>query len=244
MNAAPSVADPMAGVLTPRVAPPAPHGHAGRPRALENVDTARATWVRMLERHVDVQPGDDACWLWLGGTNDRGYGRVALARAGRMGTAHVVALVATTGELVPVGMVVDHLCRQPSCVRPAHLRVLTARENTLAGLAPSARNARAATCHRGHPLAGDNLRSRGLREGWRDCRACSRRLRYVRHGYARHGAALLGILQSDFHSEYGYGMATHVALLASRGVDVDALTRQLETEAAIRFPVSVAGVAA
>ena len=35
---------------------------------------------------------------------------------------------------VAPGMVRDHLCRNTACVNPAHLEIVTSRENTLGGI--------------------------------------------------------------------------------------------------------------
>lgn len=72
-----------------------------------------------------VDKGED-CWEWTGRKDARGYG--VFFADGKEQRAHRHAL-ALEGIAVPAGMVVDHLCHTPSCVRPAHLRVVTQQQN-------------------------------------------------------------------------------------------------------------------
>ena len=48
---------------------------------------------------------------------------------------------------------IDHLCRNRSCVRPDHLQPVTQRENTLRGMSVGAIVRRTGKCLRGHPMA-------------------------------------------------------------------------------------------
>jgi hypothetical protein len=60
---------------------------------------------------------------------------------------------------------VDHLCRVRMCCNPAHLRLVTPRQNSLENnSSPFARNANLTHCPKcGSELAGDNVR-------WKPCR--------------------------------------------------------------------------
>lgn len=71
------------------------------------------------------------CWLWLGGVNRSGYGRVYVG-GGSLAPkklAHRWAMEMHSGEPVPAGMCVLHRCDVPSCVNPAHLWLGTQRDN-------------------------------------------------------------------------------------------------------------------
>jgi hypothetical protein len=69
------------------------------------------------------------CWLWLGFTDPKGYGRFHThAKIQRL--AHRVSWGMAHGD-VPEGMVLDHTCRTRSCVNPDHLRVVTPYQNSM-----------------------------------------------------------------------------------------------------------------
>ena len=66
------------------------------------------------------------CWTWTAVKDKSGYGQFRLD--GQMRRAHRVAYQLSVGE-VPDGMLIDHICHQPSCVNPEHLRPVTRKEN-------------------------------------------------------------------------------------------------------------------
>lgn len=96
---------------------------------------------------IDDTAGPDECWLWKASTTTLGYGQVQFE--GRLRRAHRVVFETLVGP-IPPGLQLDHLCRNPGCVNPAHLEPVTPRENTLRGLAPSAVNSRKIHCPQGH----------------------------------------------------------------------------------------------
>jgi hypothetical protein len=120
-----------------------------------------------------VAVGDPSgCHLWVGGLDRYGYGQIRVD--GRYVGAHRVAWEIEHGP-IPHGLVIDHLCRIPACVNPAHLEPVTERENILRGTSPSAIAARKTHCIHGHPFSGENLYLRKREKGWkRECRACQR----------------------------------------------------------------------
>lgn len=111
------------------------------------------------------------CWEYRGAIKDNGYGNFCPHRSRTM-LAHRFAWETLVGP-IPEGMTLDHMCLNRRCVNPDHLRVMSARENTLAGHSEAALNARKTRCANGHELAGKNLRIRA--DGSRACRLCCRR---------------------------------------------------------------------
>lgn len=60
----------------------------------------------------------DECWLWRGGKDKDGYGKVK--HSGRHLRAHRVSWELAHGK-IPSGLFVLHSCDTPSCVNPIHL---------------------------------------------------------------------------------------------------------------------------
>ena len=111
------------------------------------------------------------CWDWVGSTA-KGYGAIRLN--GRLTAAHRWVYEMHKGP-IPTGLELDHLCRNPTCVNPAHLEPVTHRTNIMRGCGPSSTNPAKTHCPRGHQLSGDNLLpSKLLSRGFRECRQCHR----------------------------------------------------------------------
>jgi len=82
------------------------------------------------------------CWIWTAKaiTTSNGYGRLNMG--GKYGPtihAHVFAYEEANGP-IPQGMVLDHLCATPLCVRPTHLEVKTHKSNLRARVNLDSRN--------------------------------------------------------------------------------------------------------
>jgi hypothetical protein len=109
---------------------------------------------------------EDGCWLWTGALMNNGYARIK--RFGKTLSAHRYAYELQFGKIA-AEMQLDHRCRNRRCVNPAHLEVVTAKENQRR--IPNG-NASRTHCVRGHALSGANLFIR--RDGRRRCRICHR----------------------------------------------------------------------
>ena len=114
----------------------------------------------------------ETCWIWKASLSVGGYGKFALPSR-KLIPAHRYAYETLVGP-IPVGLQLDHLCRNRACVNPSHLESVTARTNLLRGESLSAQNARKTHCRNGHPLIGDNLVPYSLSRGQRRCLTCER----------------------------------------------------------------------
>lgn len=116
-----------------------------------------------------IQIIDNGCWNWTNGRDKEGYGFFCFngktMRAHRFIFQYYLNVENTSA-------VVDHICRNTSCVNPKHLEFVTVTENTLRGNNFSAINSRKTNCIHGHPLNGDNLYVKP--KGERQCRMCAR----------------------------------------------------------------------
>ena len=69
------------------------------------------------------------CAEWLGHKLPGGYGTMVDPETGEKVYAHRMSWMLKHGEDIPEGMVIRHLCSNPSCVRPAHLALGTYSDN-------------------------------------------------------------------------------------------------------------------
>jgi hypothetical protein len=83
--------------------------------------------ARPLDTFYVPEP-NTGCWLWTGAMS-QGYGRIERAKYGGRVQAPRLFYELAFGP-IPEGMTIDHRCCVPSCVNPAHLRLMTRAENT------------------------------------------------------------------------------------------------------------------
>jgi hypothetical protein len=115
----------------------------------------------------------DGCWLWPGHLTTFGYGQVSDPKdRTKLTYAHRRSYEMLVGP-IPVGMHIDHLCRNPSCINPKHLEPVTPRINKIRGVGSCAQNARKTHCQNGHPFSPENtLRIRNPGGPGRRCKEC------------------------------------------------------------------------
>lgn len=109
---------------------------------------------------VDVESG---CWNWTAAKGVGGYGRFRSGGREPIVLPHRWSYEHYVGP-IPDGLQIDHLCRNPSCVNPAHLEAVTASENC--------QRASPDCCPHGHPYTDENT-SRWA-DGKKRCRECKR----------------------------------------------------------------------
>lgn len=119
--------------------------------------------IRILSKFV-VTP---TCWIWHG-AKLKGYGQIR-GNDGRTKYAHIVMYELWRGP-IPEGLVLDHLCRNPACVRPTHLEPVTQKVNLERGEGWAGVNARKTHCPQGHVYA---ARTCAGRADYRYCPTCN-----------------------------------------------------------------------
>ncbi len=91
----------------------------------------RATWRTRITDDLWTEEDrgyETPCWIWQGRSlNQVGHGKITMQR--RVTGAHRAMYEAFHGT-IPEGLVLDHLCKQPGCIRPNHVEPVTVAENT------------------------------------------------------------------------------------------------------------------
>lgn len=119
-----------------------------------------------------VSKTNNGCWEWIGAKDPNGYGRINEGgHGGKSRLAHRIAYELCVGVIAD-GMVIDHLCRNPSCVNPAHLEQVTMLTNSLRGQHPKYVAYTSGVCVRGHRF--DEVGVRRYADGCKGCKECIR----------------------------------------------------------------------
>ena len=87
---------------------------------LERIEVAGERFWRKVDKSGD-------CWEWTGAKYPNGYGAFR-GPDGRVTGAHRYAFAEATGP-IDADADIDHLCGNTSCVRPAHLRSASRKQN-------------------------------------------------------------------------------------------------------------------
>jgi hypothetical protein len=127
----------------------------------------RADFRPTIDYIVEDCGYETPCWIWQGFLDRNGYGIVWLNTRRR--AAHIVLYEREIGP-IPVGLELDHLCRNRSCICPRHVEPVTHAENLRRGHAPNMIARRENRCSRGHLFDAKNTLIRA--NGRKMCRAC------------------------------------------------------------------------
>jgi hypothetical protein len=129
-------------------------------RGVQPRPAAERFWVKVQK--------SDGCWTWTGATQAGGYGRFMVASNPRtLVLAHRYSYEQLVGP-IEGDLTIDHLCRNRSCVNPAHLEPVTREENALR----ANRNVGKTHCDRGHEFTEANTYRAPSRPAVRGCREC------------------------------------------------------------------------
>ncbi len=111
-----------------------------------------------------------SCWKWIAGCTEKGYGHFNIAYK-ENAKAHKFAFELFFGE-VPIGLELDHLCRNRNCINPFHLEIVTHQENMRRGhfVGTGLHNRIKTHCLKGHPYNIENTYINPA--GKRNCRIC------------------------------------------------------------------------
>ena len=100
--------------------------HAKRFRLYGDASFTQVILGDDLSRFLTKVNKTSTCWEWVGTCSAKGYGR--FSQGGQTREAHRVSYVMHKGQ-IPNGMQIDHICHNPPCVNPEHLRIVTPKQN-------------------------------------------------------------------------------------------------------------------
>ena len=128
----------------------------------------------MINYLTNYTISENSCWEWGGTITSKGYGVVPIPSATNKNYtyAHRFFYERLVGE-IPNNLVIDHLCRNRSCVNPEHLEAVSISENVKRGK-PNNGQRNKTHCPKGHEYTKDNTYVNGNRRTCRECKKIQR----------------------------------------------------------------------
>jgi len=106
-----------------------------------------------------------SCWIWQGYTDQYGYSRMFVNKKQKSGHRFIYEYY---HDGINPNLIIDHLCRNPPCVNPEHLELVTPLINNRRGIGNG--NKEKTHCPYGHEYSGISS------QGKRICKICRSRV--------------------------------------------------------------------
>lgn len=134
--------------------------------------------IKRFSRYL--KPIKNGCIEWIGARNGGGYGLFSVRY--KLYKAHRYSYEFNIGK-IGAGLVLDHICRNRSCVNAEHLRAVTQKVNASENTSRTLQK----KCKRGHDIT-DKKNLLARKDGARMCKMChyGRVLKYKNRLRASH----------------------------------------------------------
>jgi len=138
-------------------------------RLVRHGDPTKGGWPSLDEKFEKYVVRSAGCWSWRGSKQGAGYGYIFRNKRHPTTLIHRYSWEKHTGNKIPAGYDIDHLCRNRLCCNPEHLEPVPPIVNILRGTGHSAMNAKKTKCINGHDLP---VRNNLAQRQSRICKLC------------------------------------------------------------------------